>query len=96
MNIVFIPLLAFDKKGNRLGYGAGFYDRFLSQCSDHTVKVGLLPDSTWQFITKYSPGEVAVRIQNAAVKNGANVTVNPRDNIVCDLYYITYCARYEL
>eukprot|EP00486_Rosalina_sp_Unknown_P006752 CAMPEP_0201572852 /NCGR_PEP_ID=MMETSP0190_2-20130828/16369_1 /ASSEMBLY_ACC=CAM_ASM_000263 /TAXON_ID=37353 /ORGANISM="Rosalina sp." /LENGTH=525 /DNA_ID=CAMNT_0047999135 /DNA_START=340 /DNA_END=1917 /DNA_ORIENTATION=- len=47
-----------------------------------TVKDGSLPNSTWQFMTKYSPGEVAVRLQNAAVKNGASVTVNPKDNII--------------
>lgn len=27
LDIVFVPLLAFDKKGNRLGSGAGYYDR---------------------------------------------------------------------
>ena len=28
-DIVLVPLLAFDKKKNRLGYGKGFYDRYL-------------------------------------------------------------------
>lgn len=28
--IAVIPMLAFDRQGNRLGYGAGYYDRFLS------------------------------------------------------------------
>jgi 5-formyltetrahydrofolate cyclo-ligase len=41
INVVFIPLLAFDKEGNRVGYGKGFYDNFLSQCHENTIKVGL-------------------------------------------------------
>ena len=41
IEVVFIPLLAFDEKGNRIGYGKGFYDRFLSSCTGKTVKVGL-------------------------------------------------------
>ena len=28
IEVVFIPLLAFDEKGNRVGYGKGFYDDF--------------------------------------------------------------------
>ena len=48
-----------------------------------TVKDELLPGSTWQIMTKYSPGEVAIRIQNAAVKHAANCTIKPKDNIVC-------------
>jgi len=31
IDVVFIPLLAYDTKGNRIGYGKGFYDRFLAQ-----------------------------------------------------------------
>jgi 5-formyltetrahydrofolate cyclo-ligase len=41
INVVFMPLLAFDKKGNRVGYGKGFYDNFLKQCHKDTIKVGL-------------------------------------------------------
>jgi 5-formyltetrahydrofolate cyclo-ligase len=41
IEVVFIPLLAFDEKGNRIGYGKGFYDRFLDSCTGETVKVGL-------------------------------------------------------
>jgi len=41
IEVVFVPLLAYDKKGNRLGYGKGFYDRFLSACKQETIKIGL-------------------------------------------------------
>ena len=41
IEVVFIPLLAFDKKGNRVGYGKGFYDKFLAECSPNTIKIGL-------------------------------------------------------
>ena len=41
LEIVFIPLLAFDQKGNRIGYGKGFYDRFLNACKPDTIKIGL-------------------------------------------------------
>ncbi|WP_299128633.1 5-formyltetrahydrofolate cyclo-ligase [uncultured Winogradskyella sp.] len=41
IDVVFIPLLAFDYTGNRIGYGKGFYDRFLSQCKPETLKIGL-------------------------------------------------------
>lgn len=41
IEVVFVPLLAFDKTGNRVGYGKGFYDKFLSQCNPKTIKIGL-------------------------------------------------------
>jgi 5-formyltetrahydrofolate cyclo-ligase len=41
IDVVFVPLLAFDKLGNRVGYGKGFYDRFLSKCTPETIKIGL-------------------------------------------------------
>ncbi|MCP9199416.1 5-formyltetrahydrofolate cyclo-ligase [Gramella sp. GC03-9] len=41
LDVVFVPLLAFDKKGHRVGYGKGFYDKFLSNCKPGIVKIGL-------------------------------------------------------
>lgn len=36
IDVVFVPLLAFDKTGHRVGYGKGFYDKFLMQCKPNT------------------------------------------------------------
>ena len=41
IEVVFVPLLGYDLKGNRVGYGKGFYDRFLSECKPETLKIGL-------------------------------------------------------
>ena len=40
-DIVLVPLLAFDAQGHRVGYGKGYYDRFLSECRPDCLKVGL-------------------------------------------------------
>ncbi len=40
IDAVFVPLLAFDVKGYRVGYGKGFYDRFLARCAQDVVKIG--------------------------------------------------------
>lgn len=39
-DMVFVPLLAFDLQGYRVGYGKGFYDRFLTDCRKDCLKVG--------------------------------------------------------
>ena len=41
IDVVFVPLLAFDINGNRVGYGKGFYDVFLKECRPDTLKIGL-------------------------------------------------------
>ncbi|WP_036602545.1 5-formyltetrahydrofolate cyclo-ligase [Olivibacter sitiensis] len=41
IDMVLVPLLAFDSLGHRLGYGKGFYDRFLASCRKDTLKVGV-------------------------------------------------------
>lgn len=41
IDVVIVPGLAFDKQRNRLGRGAGFYDRFLQDITPPTKKVGI-------------------------------------------------------
>ncbi|MEZ4809647.1 MAG: 5-formyltetrahydrofolate cyclo-ligase [Allomuricauda sp.] len=41
IDVAFMPLLAFDALGNRVGYGKGYYDFFLHKCRKDVVKIGL-------------------------------------------------------
>ena len=41
IDLVLIPLLSFDVRGFRAGYGKGFYDRFLKNCRADCLKIGL-------------------------------------------------------
>jgi len=43
IDMVLIPLLAFDQHGYRVGYGKGFYDRFLQGISTKKVGLSLFP-----------------------------------------------------
>lgn len=58
---VFVPLLAFDRRGTRLGQGAGWYDRVLPQHPD-AIRIGVgwsvqemddLPRDTWDMPMHY-------------------------------------------
>lgn len=41
IQVILIPLLVVDQKGNRIGFGKGYYDMFLSKLSNDILKVGL-------------------------------------------------------
>lgn len=41
IDIVLVPLLCFDRKFHRVGFGKGFYDRFLSKSRPDCQKIGL-------------------------------------------------------
>jgi len=41
IDLVLIPLLCFDVRGFRVGYGKGFYDKFLRNCRADCKKIGL-------------------------------------------------------
>lgn len=41
IDLVLVPMLLCDVRGNRVGYGKGYYDRYLSRCRPSCIKVGL-------------------------------------------------------
>jgi 5-formyltetrahydrofolate cyclo-ligase len=41
LDLVFVPLLISDEQHYRVGYGKGFYDRFLAKCKKDVLKIGL-------------------------------------------------------
>lgn len=41
IDLVFVPMLISDEKNYRVGYGKGFYDRFLSECKPTVKTIGL-------------------------------------------------------
>lgn len=49
IDVIFVPLLAYDIHGHRVGYGKGYYDRFIFACRPDVITVGLSffePEST--------------------------------------------------
>jgi 5-formyltetrahydrofolate cyclo-ligase len=67
IDIVFVPLLAYDKKGNRVGYGKGFYDKFLAECKPDVIKIGL---------SFFEPEEIIADVFEADVQLNYCVTPN--------------------
>jgi len=41
IDLVLVPMLCFDERGFRVGYGKGFYDKFLSKTREDCLKIGL-------------------------------------------------------
>lgn len=61
-DIVFVPLLAVNKKGFRVGYGKGFYDRFLSQCKSSCLFVGLHLFDSFEEIADIHEGDIPLHL----------------------------------
>lgn len=58
LDAVLIPLLAFDEQGHRVGYGKGFYDRFLAACRPDTLRIGVSLEPPVSHITDAWEGDV--------------------------------------
>jgi 5-formyltetrahydrofolate cyclo-ligase len=71
LDFIMIPLLAINKKGYRVGYGKGFYDRFLLNCKKKTLKIGVNLLSDFTEIEDINPNDIPL-----------DYCVNPK-KIVC-------------
>ena len=71
---VLVPGLAFDRFGNRLGRGRGYYDRFLRRLSDDVLTIGLTFDEM-------------LREQIPHDENDYPVKMVVTENAVYDIFY---------
>jgi 5-formyltetrahydrofolate cyclo-ligase len=73
LDLIIMPGLAFDRKGNRIGYGKGYYDRFLSKCYINSEQYA---------ITR--PFTIAIALQCQLVEEvPTEVTDLKPDEIIC-------------
>ena len=61
IDLVLVPGLAFDKRGNRLGRGKGYYDRFLKELPENKMCIGLAYDFQILRSLPTTPLDVAVQ-----------------------------------
>jgi len=75
-DVVVVPMLGFDKNLNRLGYGGGYYDKFLSD-QPNTIKIGLclelgrtqkLPVESYDIAMDYIISEQQIYSLNSILK----------------------------
>ncbi|HMU33513.1 MAG TPA: 5-formyltetrahydrofolate cyclo-ligase [Pyrinomonadaceae bacterium] len=65
LDLILVPMLGFDHLGHRIGYGKGFYDRFLRQTRVDCLKVGLC---------HWAPLEEAIETHEGDVPVGLVIT----------------------
>jgi len=68
IDLIVVPGIAFDRNGNRLGRGKGFYDRFLHLISPETIKIGLAFSS--QIVEQVPTKEYDVAVDKIITEDG--------------------------
>jgi len=67
IDICVVPGIAFDREGNRVGRGLGFYDRFLHRLSDTTERIGV--GYAFQIVNKIYPTDVDASVRKIVTEN---------------------------
>lgn len=75
IDLIITPGLAFDKKGNRIGYGGGYYDKLLAR-APQAIKIALSYD--FQILSKVPSGKFDIAV---------DYIVTPTKIIVCENWY---------
>ncbi len=73
IDLVLLPGLAFDQYGGRIGYGGGYYDRFLSKVNSKTVLIGLAYN--FQLVPSVPMAEYDIRTNFVITERNIN-TIN--------------------
>jgi len=82
IDMVLVPGVCFDRDGHRVGYGKGFYDRFLKTCRPDCVKIGLSFFEPVEKIDDVHNGDIALDfLVSAESEPRAVATGSPVANI---------------
>jgi 5-formyltetrahydrofolate cyclo-ligase len=60
LDFVLVPLLTINKEGYRVGYGKGYYDKFLARCNSKCVFIGLYQFNDAEVIDDLHESDIAV------------------------------------
>lgn len=60
LDLIITPLLTFDKKGNRLGYGKGMYDRYFILCKPDVIKIGISYFEPQESLPELNPHDITL------------------------------------
>lgn len=66
IDLLVVPGIAFDKKGHRLGYGKGYYDKFLAMQKITSIGLGY----SFQLVECLPTGEYDKRLNAIATEDG--------------------------
>jgi 5-formyltetrahydrofolate cyclo-ligase len=58
LDVVLLPLLAFNLQGHRIGYGKGFYDRYFNRTNKKIIKIGISLFDAVEIIEDINPLDV--------------------------------------
>ena len=69
-----IPLLAFDSQNNRLGYGKGFYDKYLSEILKNKKKITTIGIAfSFQKYDKLPVSKFDIKLDNILTEKGLQI-----------------------
>lgn len=73
LDLVLVPAVAFSKSGYRIGYGGGYYDRFLNRLDDKAISVGINYD---ELVLEELPKEDHDLAVNIVLSDKRNIRIN--------------------
>nr|NNM89617.1 5-formyltetrahydrofolate cyclo-ligase [Bacilli bacterium] len=76
IDVIITPGLAFTRKGDRLGYGGGYYDRYLTQIGEKTVVIGVA-----------YPFQVVEQLPTTAFDHPVDFLLTPEGLLACSLKF---------
>ena len=80
--ILIVPMLAFDRTGNRLGYGGGFYDRTIKQIRELRRMIAIGFAFSMQECAKV-PSDINDQVLDAVVTEKETILFSPPQKFVC-------------